>query len=259
MLRLGDSLKHTATRRVRGCAETAVNLLFPPCCAYCGADQPEQPVWNPLCDECTRRLTGSEPPRCRRCGCETPFDADQAGRCPHCRKSSFRFDGVITLGNYADDLRSAVLRIKRPHAEPLARALAGLLHDCRGAQLHELAAEGIVPVPMHWARRAVRGTNSPETVAAKLSRRLRIPVVRRVLCRRRNTRPQGGLPRGRRIENVRGAFRVSAGYDYSDARVMLVDDIMTTGATLHEAAKVLKAAGAARVTAVVLARAHGPN
>jgi ComF family protein len=125
--------------------------------------------------------------------------------------------------------------------------------------LADLGGELIVPVPMFWARRLARGTNSPEIVADCLGRSLGVPVGRRVLCRCRNTMPQAGLLPRERFRNVRGAFRVRAGYHLDGRRVLLVDDILTTGATCSEAAKVLKQAGATLVAAVVVARAQGPD
>lgn len=149
-----------------------------------------------------------------------------------------------------------MLRMKRPRGQPLSAAMARLLALRRGPQLAELGADLIVPVPMHWARRLGRGVNGPETLAECLARLLGIPVRRRVLSRSRNTLPQASLRRSERFRNVRGAFRVRAGYHLEGRRVLLVDDILTTGATCSEAAKTLKQAGATMVAAAVVARAE---
>jgi ComF family protein len=110
---------------------------------------------------------------------------------------------------------------------------------------------------MHWMRRLVRGINNPDVLADLLSRHLDAPLATAGLVRRRNTLPQKDLsPRERRL-NVRGAFRVRKGYNVKGAHVLLVDDILTTGATASEAARVLKRAGAATVGVAVLARAEG--
>ncbi len=114
-----------------------------------------------------------------------------------------------------------------------------------------------MPVPLHWSRRLARRTSSPEILAKCLATALQIPVCGGLLVQRRKTPPQVGLTAGRRFRNVRGAFRATVGYDLGAARVLLVDDVLTTGATCSEAAKVLLAAGASSVDVVVAARAEG--
>lgn len=100
----------------------------------------------------------------------------------------------------------------------------------------------------------MRGTNNPDILARQIARHLGVPDEPSLLIRRRDTLPQADLPPGRRFENVRGAFRIRAGYDIRGARVVLVDDVLTTGATSSEAAKTLKRAGAQAVVVAVIAR-----
>jgi ComF family protein len=178
-----------------------------------------------------------------------------ATTCAACHGVRLRFDSVVVLGDYRGQLREEVLRMKQPGQEPLSLAMGELLFAERQPQLADIRADVVAPVPMHWTRRMMRGTNSPELVAAALSRRLRIPLLKGALARRRNTRQQGSLPRGQRAANIRGAFVLSAGYDLSGASVLLVDDVMTTGATCSEAAATLLRGGAARVAVAVIARA----
>ena len=110
---------------------------------------------------------------------------------------------------------------------------------------------------MHWTRKIWRGTNSPETIAERLARHLDIPLASHLLVRCRRTAPQASLSPSKRLANVRGAFRAARHPDLPGARLLLVDDIMTTGATVNEAAKMLTRAGAAFVAVVVPARAEG--
>jgi ComF family protein len=114
----------------------------------------------------------------------------------------------------------------------------------------------VVPVPMHWSRRIVRGINSAELLAESVSAQLGLPLLSRLLVRSRNTLPQFELPPRERFRNVRGAFRARVGYDLTDARVLLIDDILTTGATASDAARALRECGAAAVTVAVAARAE---
>ena len=113
----------------------------------------------------------------------------------------------------------------------------------------------MLPVPMHWMRRVVRRTNSAELIAAAVAQGLDVPLAHRALGRVRWTRKQGPMLRTQRMQNVRRAFRLSERVPVRGRRLILVDDIMTTGATCDEVAKILKRAGAAAVTVAVLARA----
>jgi ComF family protein len=157
---------------------------------------------------------------------------------------------------YDGDLREAVLSTKSAHQEPLAVALVELLWKLRSDELIAQRADVIVPMPMHWIRRLERGANTPEVLAERLARRLALPVCP-MLKRRRHTVPQGSLARSARLTNLRQAFRLRSDYDCRGARVLLVDDVLTTGATCSEAAKVLLREGAENVSVAVLARAEG--
>jgi len=238
-----------------------VNLAVPGGCAFCEADiEPEE--GKPLfCETCVG-LLGPEPwVACRCCG--RPCDERRMGSpddgCPQCRTQVYHFDGVTALGPYRDALRHAVLRMKRRTGDHLARAVGDLVFRRRADQLAALKPDVVVPVPMHWWRHMKRGTNSPEIVAARISRHLGVSFERAMLVRHHRTAPQAELSPTKRFENVRGAFRLRGGYAIKEARVLLVDDIMTTGATCSEASKVLKKAGAAAVFAAVVARTVDPT
>ncbi|MBU4272838.1 MAG: hypothetical protein KKA28_13340 [Planctomycetes bacterium] len=145
--------------------------------------------------------------------------------------------------------------MKRPSHDPLSLALGQLLWERRRDHLSEIRADVIVPVPMYWRRRLQRGKNNPETLAGCLARALGVSMLRGVLVRQLNTKPQAGLSPASRFRNVRGAFRVRRPDGIRDARILLIDDVLTTGATCSEAAKTLKRAGAAMVAVAVVARA----
>jgi len=179
--------------------------------------------------------------------------------CVGCRGRRFHFDTVVPLGVYRDQLRSAVLKMKRPSGEPLACALGQLLVLRRKEKLTQLRPQWVAPVPMHWFRRAMRKTNSPELLAEQIARGLGTAFAPRLLRRRRNTRLQPDLAPGERFHNVRGAFEVGAACDVQGARVLLVDDVLTTGATASEAASVLRRAGADMVAVAVVARAESDD
>jgi ComF family protein len=236
-------------------ARSGCDLLFPPRCVCCQADLYDGGDWL-LCAPCLERLAPAVWPGCRRCGGQVLEEGPLADRCPFCQNLPLRFDTVITLGSYHGGLRDVILRMKRPAHGVLSVAMARLLAQRRRDRLLELHADIVIPIPMFWARWLHRGTNNPEVLASCLAKSLGIPVRRRVLVRHRNTAPQAGPP-SRRFKNIRGAFRVRHGASLKDARVLLVDDVLTTGATCSEAAKVLKQAGALCVGVAVVARAQG--
>lgn len=255
-------IKARAEKALDRAASAGINLIYPPQCSFCSRDIESPCDGILLCSHCRNRLAI---PRtaCPRCGATIENllagavvgDQRDAGRCRHCRNVDFAFDSVIALGDYHDELRAAVLRMKWPAGESLADSLARLLARQFREQLDGFAPTAIVAIPMHWTRRASRGTNSAESLATALGRELKVRVVRRGLVRRRRTAHQNELPPEDRAGNVAGAFRIGRGKNLRSARVLLVDDVLTTGSTASEAAKTVRAAGAAVVAVAVLARA----
>lgn len=246
-------LRHHLAR----CAWAVLDLLVPPRCTACGVSLEESaPPQIMLCPACRDLLGPRHWPHCRRCGAHVQDD-EGAETCPWCQRHALSFDAAIPLGEYQGDLRKHVIRSKRPADEPLTRALGQLWADRRGEEASPWKPALVVPVPMHWLRRLMRGINGPEVLARAMGAALGIPVTPGVLFRRRNTGRQTGLPPGQRFRNLRDAFAVRPGCDVRGKTVMLVDDVLTTGATCSAAAEVLRRAGAAHVIAAVVARAEG--
>jgi predicted amidophosphoribosyltransferase len=167
------------------------------------------------------------------------------------------FNETVAVGLYSGILREMVLRMKRVEGDPLSLAMGELIWRRCGPRLASLGADVVVPIPSHWRRRLVHRTNSAALLAEVLSSRLGLPLAERLLRRRRHTARQSELSPLQRWENVRQAFCVRAGYHLDEAHVLVVDDILTTGATCSEASRALRKAGASRVTVVVAARAIG--
>ncbi len=139
----------------------------------------------------------------------------------------------------------------------MAAALGRLLSARRHDELAALAADVVVAMPMHWWRRLIRGTNNPDILAAFVAESLGLPIGRHALRRRRNALVQTGLHQRERTANVRGAFAAGPADGIRGRRVLLVDDVLTTGATCSEAARTLQQAGAASVAVAVVARSQG--
>lgn len=238
--------------------ENAVRLLFPPSCAFCHRDLDQESSTRGLCDCCAVTIAPPGVAHCPRCGLRYPAGVPRGADCERCRGTRPAFEAVWTLGAYDDLLRRAVLRGKRPPGQILIGALTRLFAERHASSLRAWNPELIVPAPLHWLRRVWRGANSPETIGETLGHQLRVPCAAFAIQRRRFTRPQAGLPHRERRANVRGAFRISNRCNLTGARVLLVDDILTTGATLTELARVVRAAGAAAIAVAILARAEGP-
>ena len=253
-------LKASLRQSIDNCGRATLNLLFPPQCAFCLkellAPQPGEPS---LCAACRSKLSPGEGLRCSRCGGSVPRPVAPNERCHHCRDQRFYFEAVTAIGVHRGDLREAVLAAKHETREPLAYALGGLLWAARGDEIAGWRPDVVAPIPMHWMRRFRRGLNSPELLAQTMAAKLRIPALPRMLRRRRSTLPQGSLPPTKRWTNLRGALRLARGYDCQAARVLVVDDVLTTGATANEAARVLRKAGAASVCVAVVSRGEGED
>lgn len=211
-----------------------------------------------LCLTCQERLTRDAGPTCPRCAGIVPESTASPENCPHCRGRRLRFERVIALGPYEQELREAVLRAKHPSGTPLAVELGKLFFRVRREQLQEAAADVVTAIPMHWTRRMFRGANNPEAVAESLAAALGLPCVPDLLRRRRRTAPLGKLRGGQRWQTLRRTMDVGFGYHCQGARVLVVDDILTSAATAHEAARALKDAGASAVIMAVLSRADVP-
>ncbi len=242
------------------CGASVARLLFPSACAFCHRDLEDEFSRRTLCERCAVMLAPLGIEHCPRCGLRYPPGVPCGPDCEQCRARRPAYEAAWTLGAYDDLLRHAVLRGKRPQGQILMAALASLLYERHATSLHAWNADLLAPTPLFWLRRAWRGANSPETIAETLGEKLCVPAPAFAVRRKRWTRPQAGLPQRERGPNVRGAFRAGRPKycDFHGARVLLVDDILTSGATLTELARVVRDAGAAAVAVVVIARAEAP-
>lgn len=249
--------RQVVSRWLGRCRSAATDLLFPPICNFCGDDVAESDGGAILCPACVQRMRPQSGTFCQRCAMPCPDLPSPDGACPHCRKVKFAFSAVRTLGLYEGDLRQAVLWMKHHSYESLAMALTRRLAEMLRERPLPAAVDLVAPMPMHWLKRLGRGTNPAETLAAGLAAELQLPVFADLLCCRRLLEKQGTLPAGRRFQNVRNAFRVRGSFDIRGATILMVDDVLTTGASADALGKALRRAGAAEVFVVAAARGTG--
>lgn len=238
----------------RELARGLLHLVYPGICPVCDTAVPPGDLLP--CAACRAALTHDPHEHCARCGTTIgPFALIEGG-CTSCREMKLHFEQVIRLGPYEGLLRDSVLRIKHGHGETLAELVGSLWFAHQAERLKAVKADIVVPVPLHWWRSWRRGYNQSRSLAEALSRGLGIPLRARSLARIRATPAQTEqTPAGRR-HNVHGAFRVRTPSDIRGKSVLLVDDVLTTGSTCDEAARVLKGAGAMRVVVAVLAKSQ---
>ncbi|MBZ5636418.1 MAG: ComF family protein [Acidobacteriia bacterium] len=178
------------------------------------------------------------------------FPLDETGRCGLCRLGLQGFDAVYSYGSYEGTLRELVHLFKYSGVRPLARPFGGFLIQ---ALPREASFDVIVPMPLHWFKQWQRGFNQSDLLAREIGKKWNVPV-RNLVRRKKATRPQAGLTNAKRRANVQGAFKITRGRPLAGMRVLLVDDVVTTGTTASACARVLKRAGAAHVVLLALAR-----
>ena len=176
---------------------------------------------------------------------------DEAGRCALCRRGLRGFDAAYSFGFYEEELRELIHVFKYGRVQTLAKPLGRFLAS---ALPREQTFDVIVPMPLYWRKRWRRGFNQAALLARELARRTHIPVSN-ALRRVKDTAAQAGLTNAKRRRNVSGAFRARNKTALSGQRVLLIDDVLTTGATAASCARALRAAGARQVTLLTLARA----
>jgi ComF family protein len=178
------------------------------------------------------------------------FPLDETGRCALCRLGLQGFDAVYSYGSYEGTLRQLVHLFKYSGVRPLAGAFGRFLAQ---ALPRETTFDVIVPMPLHWFKQWQRGFNQSDLLAREIGKKWNVPV-RSLIRRKKATRPQAGLTNAKRRANMSGAFKIARGRPLAGVRVLLVDDVVTTGATASACARVLKRAGAAHVALLALAR-----
>ena len=232
-------------------SRTVLDAVLPPRCLKCGEILGSA---GGLCADCWRRVAWLAPPCCACCGQPFPFDAGPGTRCGACLQKPPAYDRARAVFRYDDQSREMIIGFKHADRTESVPAFAGWMARVGGELLAE--AELIVPVPLHWTRLAARRFNQAALLAQALGRKAARPVEPQALERRRATSSQGHLGRRARFRTVKGAIVVAPRHAAAVAnrRILLIDDVITTGATVDAAAKALISAGARAVDVLALAK-----
>lgn len=254
----------------------SADALFPPRCRACGALNPpdpnrrepaEAPGADPMAGEfarlfsgllCPECLAGFDPvrlPVCSRCGLMLAGRPEQGHLCGECLQDPPVFSKARAAGVCGGVLLSLLHRFKYSGCVELARPLAGLMSAAFRRHFAESGIDGVVAVPLHPKRMRSRGFNQAELLVRSWDPPAPAPMVAGALIRTRPTAAQAGLGRKARQSNIGGAFCAAPAADLSGMRLLLVDDVYTTGATICECSRVLSGAGAESIDVLTLARA----
>ncbi len=243
-------MKQTAVA-IAGASHWLLDAAFPPCCPSCSVAVEAQ---GNFCSECFLQLRQIAPPLCSRCGIPFAFDIGAGTQCPECLANPPAFDSARAALVY-DAVSAPLVRSLKFHDQysgigRISRMMQSALGD------HAAMVDFIVPVPLHWRRLVGRRYNQSALLAYALASLLEVPCLPSALKRVQHTTPQMRLHRDERLKNVKRAFAVPEGAraGLTGKTLLLVDDVVTTGATVDACACALKEAGASAVHVVALAR-----
>ena len=236
-------------------ASPFMNLLYPPTCVLCdcrlGAPEPC------VCDACERAMPRLVPPVCQRCGVSLPGAYDALLVCHACRAQPPPFQDARAPFLYTGLVRNAIHAFKYHGHRRVGAWLAQAMAHKHATGSTEPRYDLLASVPMHWVKRRLKGMNPAAWLAQAVSRQLQLPHEARALRRTRWTATQTRLSRTQRARNVAGAFRASP-LAVNRCRVLLIDDVFTTGATARACATALQEAGAHHVSVLTAAIAPAP-
>jgi ComF family protein len=230
------------------------DLIFPPRCITCdNLLERHDPL--PFCPSCMDGIRFIRSPLCPRCGVPFPVIEGEDHLCGDCITSKKPYAAARAVGRYDETLLTAIHRFKYRGRTGIGEILGRIMADFAAGIWDMKIFDRIVPVPLHRKKLRERGFNQAVILARKLSKQFDIPLDFTSLRREVFTSPQVGLGREERSANVHGAFTVRHPERITGRRILLVDDVYTTGSTLAECARVLSRAKAEAVTVLTLARA----
>lgn len=222
-----------------------LDYVYPPRCPVCDKISAQG-----ICDKCREHLFFIRDDYCMKCG--KPLEDERQEFCPDCKKRKHYFVQGRSLLSYQGPVRKSLYRLKYGNKREYAGVYGAEMADYLGKWIRQRGITKIVPVPLYPARQRARGYNQAALLAESMGRRMGLPVDKKLLYRTKKTAPQKVLTSAQRKANLEKAFVVK-GNVCSGERILLVDDIFTTGSTVDAAAKALKQAGDCSVFAATAA------
>lgn len=228
--------------------EWVLQCIYPSKCPFCG-----QVTLAGICESCEKKVRKISGPRCMKCG--KPIADIRQEYCYDCKKGRHSYEWGKSLWVHRSPVSDAVYQFKYQNKRIYGKIFAGELAKEYGRLLQKKGVELLIPIPLHRSRRWKRGYNQAEILAVELGKQTGIPVAKHLLIRTRRTIPQKKLDHKLRRKNIERAFSVQN--DVTTKKVVLIDDIYTTGSTIDEAAKTLKRAGVQEVGFLTISIGQG--
>ena len=255
------SFRFLLRRRFSQARDALASILIPAPCRLCGALL-NHSLRIPICQDCLDEFSRMQEKICAVCGLPLPDMTAGTGeklRCAACRLATYAFDFARSFALYEGKIVRAIVLLKFERIDPLAEWFAARLFETVRQNSESFQADVVVPVPLYRDREKERGYNQAELLSKPLAKLLKLPHQGVLLVRKRPRPAQLVLTLRERWAAVRGAFEIRPGSQVDNRRVLLLDDVMTTGATLDACSKALRDAGAKSVVALTVARAaHDP-
>jgi competence protein ComFC len=240
----------------RNILQSLLRMVFPHVCEICG-DREAGPAESFICDHCRnhpRAIKRVQPPICKICGLWYEGEITNEFECRNCFDLNLEFTSARAAVQYAGLVKEVIHRFKYGRNEWFEPFLSQLLIDAAIPELKYEPVDLIVPIPLHPRKRRGRGFNQAERLSTRLSQSTGVPFDAKLMQRIRDTNSQAGLDRDDRIENVKGAFKYIGAERLKGQRVLLIDDVLTTGLTASSCARELLRNGAREVRVWTVAR-----
>jgi len=228
--------------------KTIFNLIYPPLCEVCNTKLTMEECY--ICNSCFRRIKINSPPFCGKCSRHIGYDK---GLCDECIKKKSYLEKVWSFGIYDDVLKECLHLFKYKRKIYLVRIFKKYIFEFCDKNIPTYNLDLIVPIPLHHTKLEERTFNQSEILAKIISLHYKIKMIN-ALIKVRATKPQNTLNKFERSQNVRGAFKACGGKSICNKKILLVDDIFTTGSTINECARTLIEKGAKKIYGFTLAR-----
>jgi len=224
--------------------QSALDFIYPPLCVACGEFDSEHDI---ICQKCQSAIDTYDSAIC--VGCLGLMDSNY--NCGNCKK---QYPPLFVLGDYSTSLREVVIQYKFKGITSPSTIFTQLIYDTFSDEINKLSPTALVPIPLHPSREAIRGYNQSTLLAVALAKLTDLPVKSKILVRKGKRKPQARLDLKHRADNIKGVFSCPSPSKVKEI-IILVDDVVTSGATIREATETLVASG--HIVCGVVAVAHG--